>query len=335
MSSKLSLNNINIIKKKNILLIIELYNNRNISFLIYNKWIKIVNEFPKDQYIIYNNLLNYKNNKINEFSCKYEPNFIILVTGQSNAGGWGSSYDINNINDQPNENIYGYDISNSIWKIANLNDSSLGDTKEKIPGTNLFAFHFAKHLIKKFPGLKPGIINVCSGGKPIANWALYNKTDNYYKYNKEKANIVNIEQGYFFNQHKVIYEKAISQLSNSSNKINVVLWHQGESDNILHSNTNYYNDALTKVIKQYTILNNNLYTPFVAGTILDHYIENRNSDLINNIIRKMKIKNNCYNFAELSKLKCNDDKLHFTSESHRIAGKLYFDSYIKILEQFK
>ena len=267
-----------------------------------------------------------------------EPNFIILVSGQSNAGGWGSFYDENNIHDQPNDNIFGYDIKNSIWKKANLEDTSLGIQNERIPGKNLFAFHFAKHLIKKFPGIKPGIINVCSGGKSIANWALFDKNEYYYKYNQNKISLYNLEQGHYFNFHKVSYYKAISLLFKKNIKknikIDVILWHQGESDNILNSNLDYYKIALNKVIKQYSILNNNKITPFIAGTILDYYESNTNSDNINNIIRDTSNKNESYNYAELSKLKCNEDKLHFTTESHRTAGKLYFDAYIKVLEKY-
>jgi len=36
------------------------------------------------------------------------PNFIIALTGQSNAEGLGTSYDPNNLNDQPNNRIFGW-----------------------------------------------------------------------------------------------------------------------------------------------------------------------------------------------------------------------------------
>ena len=261
-------------------------------------------------------------------SFNNEPNFIILVSGQSNAGGWGSSYDVNNINDQPNENIFGYDIKNSIWKKADLRDTSLGPVFGRAPGTNLFAFHFAKHLIEKFPNMKPGIINICAGGKPIADWALFDKNEKYYEYNKKNAKLYdNLEQGHFFNIHKDVYYKALSQILNCSIKIDVVLWHQGETDNLINSDLNYYNISLLKVIEQYTKLNNNLPTPFIAGTILDYFESNSNSDNINNIIRN--IKKDGYNYAELSKLD-RVDAFHFTSESHRLMGKLYYDSYINM-----
>jgi len=273
-----------------------------------------------------------KNNKrLNNLniSSNDEPNFIILVSGQSNAGGWASSYDVNNINDQPNENIFGYDITNSVWKKADLKDTSLGPSYGRAPGTNLFAFHFAKHLIEKFPKIKPGIINICSGGKPIADWAIFDKNEEYYEYNKKFAKLHDLEQGNFFNIHKYVYYKALLDILNCSKKIDVVLWHQGETDNLLNSDLKYYNIALSKVIDQYTKLNNNLSTPFIAGTILDFYKSNYNSDNINNIIRN--IKKNYYNYAELSKLE-QADEFHFTSESHRLMGKLYFDAYIKLLE---
>jgi hypothetical protein len=334
MNINLSLFTHNNITKKNIYLIKELYLKNIITIDKYNEWIKIIKKFPKHYLIIMNNLNNFKKNlniNLNNLNIlnNNEPNFIILVSGQSNAGGWGSSYDVNNINDQTNENIFGYDITNSIWKKANLNDTSLGPAEERMPGKNLFAFHFAKHLIKEFPGIKPGIINVCSGGKPIALWALFDKNEKYYEINQQNAKITNLEQGYFFNMHKMVYKKAISQILNYSNKINVILWHQGESDNILHSNIDYYKTSLMKVINQYSCLNNNILTPFIAGTILDYYESNTNSDNINNIIRN--INNNEYIYVELSKLN-RYDSWHFTTESHRLIGKLYYDAYIKLLE---
>jgi len=123
----------------------------------------------------------------------------------------------------------------------------------------------------------------------------------------------NIEQGYYFNLHKASYYKAISLLFKKNIKIDVILWHQGESDNILKSNLDYYKIALNKVIKQYSILNNNKITPFIAGTILNYYESNTNSDNINYIIRNINLK--YYNFAELSNLESNEDKLHFTTNS--------------------
>ena len=77
----------------------------------------------------------------------------------------------------------------------------------------------------------------------------------------------NLEQGHFFNMHKDVYCKALSQILNCSKKIDVILWHQGETDNLRNSDLHYYNVALLKVIEQYTKLNNNLQTPFIAGTI--------------------------------------------------------------------
>jgi hypothetical protein len=320
------------ITKKNIVIIQELYLTNIISINKYKEWLKIIKNYPKYYLIIFNNLNNFKKENINlVILYNNEPNFIILVSGQSNAGGWGSLYEKNNIYDQPNDNIFGFDITNLTWKKASLNDTSLGISNERVKGTNLFAFHFAKHLIEKFPGIKPGIINVSSGGKSIANWSIFDKNEIFYKYNQEKISLYNLIQGHYFNIHEVAYNKAISLLSNNNIKINVVLWHQGESDNILKSNLDYYNIALNKVINQYSNLNNNNITPFIAGTILDYYESNTNSDNINNIIRN--IKNESYNFVELSKLKSNEDKLHFTTESTRIAGKLYFDAYIKVLEE--
>lgn len=321
------------INKKNTL---ELLKNKSISLDTYNKWIYIIDTFKDDQKKIYKTIYRYKFNKnlhIYNIIDINEPNFIILCSGQSNAGGWGSEYDHEHPFDQPHPSIQSYNVMLKKWVIADLNNESLGHkTMCRNPGSNTFVFQFAHHLLKNYPGIKPGIINVCDGGKPISNWSIFDKDENFYDENYRTSQLTNKKYppGFIFEQILDIYNEAMLQLSTFSNKkVNVVLWHQGESDNIFHSNLEYFQIAFNKVIQQFSNIDTEHLTPFIAGTILNYYEKNTNSDPYNDVIRN-KNNNKFYSFCELSNLESLDDKLHFTTESIRTAGQLYFDEYQKL-----
>lgn len=256
-----------------------------------------------------------------------EPNFIIVSSGQSNAGGWNSKYNKDVLIDQVDDGIFSYNVNTNQWVQANLEDDSLGSTiRCRAPGTNLFVFQFAKHLKARYPGIRPGIINECEGGRPISIWAKFNKNEKYYNEYLRTIKFTNRNGGDVFNILEETVHNAFKQLINyNSIKIDVVLWHQGESDYIINSNPDYYRIALEKVINQFKKLNNNELTPFIAGTVLDYYLNNYNSDPINHVIRT--INGEYYNYAELSNLKSSEDKIHFSSEATRIGGRLYFEAY--------
>ena len=139
------------------------------------------------------NLYNYPNYKIPIYKKinTNGPNFIILSSGQSNAGGWGSFYEHDKLDDKINENIFSYNGNIQKWVVSNLLDESLESLKNShIPGCNLFAFQFAKKLIKDYPGIRPGIINICEGGRPISLWAKFNNNEQYYDEYIRTLNIV-------------------------------------------------------------------------------------------------------------------------------------------------
>jgi len=309
-----------------------------ISFQTYNNFLKMIELYPDYHIKIYNNINKLNNKKIPLYNIthKNEPNFIILSSGQSNAGGWGSNYDQNSEIDQKNKNIFSYNTHLQKWVIADLENNSLGDKNLcRTPKRNLFVFQFAKHLINAYPGIKPGIINICDAAEPISSWTKFEENEDFYDEYLRTINYTETKKGYFvFENIKKNLQNAKLQLLHFSKKIfDVVIWHQGESDYITKSNKKYYEVALKKVIDQFSELNNNELTPFISGTLLDYYKKNFNSDPINNIIRN--INNRFYAYAELSKLEATEDGMHFTTESTRIGGKLYFDTYQKLIQKFK
>ena len=116
-----------------------------------------------------------------------------------------------------------------------------------------------------------------------------------------------------------------------SKKIDVIIWHQGETDVYHNSTKEYYNHSINKLIDQFTEFSDNKVVPFIGGTILSNDLPDYNTDTINSIIRN-KNRNHLYNYAELSNLE-KEDYLHFTSEATRIGGKLYYYAYINLMNK--
>ena len=317
---------------------------KTISCKTYNNFYNIIKIYKDYQIKILNNLLKFEiKMKLPIYSiinnhCK-EPNFIILSSGQSNMGGFSSIYDKYNPLDQPDENIFSFNIDNNQWEVADLNNYSLGQKKYcKMIGNNSIPFQFAKNLKLKYPNIIPGIINVCDGAETIALWAYFNKNEKYYDeylrtlsyrncVKKDKGN-----GGDVFTRLVKTYNNAFANLANKYAKIDVVLWHQGESDYVENSNLNYYEKAFLKVINQFTDLNENNLTPIISGTLLENKKFKYKNRPFNDIIRN-KNNNFLYNYAELSDLKSDKEGFHFITESTRKAGKLYFEAYEELMSK--
>jgi hypothetical protein len=324
------------INKNNSLIYLQ---NNYINYDLYIYIIDIINKY-KDIYeyqkIIFNNLNNIRNMKnIPNYNIYQndEPNFIILTSGQSNAGGWTTIYDQNVEIDQPNSNIKAYDINKKSWVLANLDNGSLGSYEQcRKPNQNLFAFQYAQNLIKNNPSIKPGIICVTCGAKPISNWVFYDENSPYYEENLKSSIRSERPVGYFFDKLKNTYNEAMLQLSTfKSKKIDVVIWHQGESDVVYNSNLDYYNESLNVLIDQFTELSENKVVPFIGGTILKNDLPTYNTNNINDIIRNTDRKR-LYNYAELSELPIND-YIHFNTEATRKGGVLYYEAYKNLVDK--
>ena len=310
---------------------------------VHDEWVKIINTYKMDyvnQLIIYNKFIKIsekRNLKIENICTENiyikNINIIIITTGQSNAGGWGTTYNPKIDIDQPNENIFAYNIDEKKWVIADLSNGSLGGNKQnRLINQNLLGFQFAQHLVKNNPFMKIGIITYVINNKPISNWVHYDTDNKYYEENNRLVNCVpkKVEQGYYYKLIEEIYEEAINELKNKDNLMNIVVWHQGETDMINNSKLEYYEDALKKLVSQFKDLTNNRLLGFIGGTILNNKNNKYNSDGINSIIRKDI--DNLYSYAELSNLE-RGDELHFTSESTRIGGKLYYEAYNNLMNK--
>lgn len=261
------------------------------------------------------------------------PNFIIVLTGQSNSQGYGSSYDSENMNDQPHERIYGFNPSNNKWEKADLRTESLGSSWYKPLGSQCFAFHFARRLVEAYDDIRPGIINVGVGGQSISRWVKYEEGENWYEKNKERASNIGAKQGDLFDFHIEQIEKAMNLCGN--NKVNVICWHQGESDGWEQDGT-YYEESLKRVIEQYrsnTMMSK--ITPFIVGeTTGGDEGTNLGWEARNKELRNLNIDadpyTKCIQCADLETSHeeyNNQDMIHFSSKSQRIIGTRYFNAF--------
>ena len=308
-----------------------------INIKLNEQWMKIINENRNNyifQKIIFNKLIEFDTNRNRLFLNNEEPDIIIICSGQSNSGSWGTTYNPKLEIDQPNNNILTYNIDEKKWVLADLRNESLGSLKQnRFKNQNSLCFQFAQNLVKNNPNIKVGLICITHANRSISHWVKYEKESIYYTENQRliNSNPKREYEGIYFEQIKKVYEEAIGKLRNK-NILNMVIWHQGESDMIFKSNLDYYEESLKNLIIQFNELTENKLIGFISGTILNNNNQKFNSNGINSIIRKDLDK--LYNYAELSDL-ARSDELHFSSESIRTAGKLYYKAYENLVNKLK
>jgi hypothetical protein len=272
------------------------------------------------------------------------PNFIIALTGQSNAQGLGTSYDINNPFDQPNERIFGWNPNLQKWEIADLRTESLGYSFHtfKQLGTQCSAFHFAKRLIETYPNIRPGIINIGTSGASIGFWTNWKENDEYYKYTNYKVSFYNIfqdglkkPQGYIFDIHINNIKKALEILPYINQIVNIIIWHQGEAD----TEVDFYKKSLKNVIDRYINTLNNLgyYHSSMFGflAISTTGLLYQKYNKVNDILKNLNNDGLPYTkYVDASDLPVSTkyvlDIFHFDSESQRIIGTRCYEQYKSI-----
>lgn len=304
-------------------------------------------------------LYNSKNNTFTQTKVPYnigsnesQPNFIIAITGQSNSQGYDAYY--NNINyfDQPHDNIFAFNGETQNWETASLTNNSIGVPPDKVSNTQSLAFHFAKRIVEAYPYIRPGIINFGIGGQSIGRWINVGTTDSLYNaYNDAvndpagsiSSNYTDTSVGSIFRIHKNLINNALEKLVPEYRKINVILWHQGESDCTRLNEIKYY-ETLLKIIEQYRSLEYcNSKTPFIAGTPTANPIDfigfpwNKTSEELLKLNYNGDPYSKCVystdNYSSYSEYGYYDQpalKIHFGPEGHRKMGTQYFNAYRNI-----
>ena len=237
---------------------------------------------------------------------------IILVSGQSNALGYGGQYDPYLKDDSIDNRIFGYCETKNKWIVFDL-ALKIG---AKPAGFQCMGFHFAKRYLKDCPNHKVGIIISGQAGTPISFWinSIGNMLTSRYN---------NIDIGIIFNKLIVNVNDAL-RLSSES-KVDIILWHQGESDEA-KSNMYYYErlHALICQFRKHICFGKKVI--FIAGE-LRHGKQNVALNMLNQ-------DNDIYTICACNRFLESDDHVHFSSKGHRNLGLQYYYAYSKIKRHF-
>ncbi len=225
---------------------------------------------------------------------------LILVTGQSNALGAGTSY--NPSLDSPNSNVFAF--TNSGWQVANLNQIwDLNWHPRNHPETdpsNNFALHFGKTVATRDSSKVIGFILASNPGAKISSW----------NYNSS-----------FYNTLQAKALDAINQLPHKS-ALDGILWHQGESDG---EDKQYYTDALYGLI--YNLRNEpwvKSNAPFICGETKINSVNKR----LNGLNTDSDPTTACVAAEDLS---TRGDDRHFDARALRTLGSRYGNAYLDIV----
>jgi len=224
---------------------------------------------------------------------------LVLVTGQSNALGGGTSYDAGR--DATNPRVFAY--TDMGWRVANLNQiwdqGWFPRTNPNTDPSNNFSMHFGKRVADTRTDRVVGFVLITAPGEPISHWG------------RDSA---------FFNEVRNKVSRAINALPHKS-QLDGILWHQGESD---ASDRNEYADALYDLIARFRSEPwFDFGRPFICGETARFPV--------NNQLRKLNRDSDpwtaCISAEGLETLGSTS---HFNAESLRTIGRRYGDKYIEM-----
>ena len=258
-----------------------------------------------------------------------EPNFIILLTGQSNSQGYNAFYDETNFDDQPHDRIFGFNGETNNWMTADMRNESLGSHWHRQPNAQSLAFHFAKRLVEADENIRPGVINVGIAGQCIARWAIYEPGHEYHDFNTTRSFG---NQGDIFKLHEQRINIALSRIT--VNKVNAVCWHQGEAD--MDTTYDYYRESIYRVIDQYRALTTAVVNlPFILGETTGHrHGDNvawvRQNEVLNGMEGDGDPNTRCVRSRDL-RTNGPADSIHFSANGQRHMGTLYCRTYREMI----
>ncbi len=253
-------------------------------------------------------------------------NHIVVVTGQSNVEASGTVFDATL--DQPHPRVFAF--TDSGWQVADLHqvwdehahpgNHSLTDPTRS-PNNN-FAFHFGKSLAQMRPDAVPAFIVLAAPGKGIANWDY----DSPF-YVKMRSKITS----------------ALSQIPHRD-KIDVLLWHQGESDALYEGTSDpdatgfsdkdsyeykkYYEIKLRNVISNFrSEAWSGSDMPFICGELRIAEAVNRHLMALND---NDDPNSGCVTSSDLPYRLSDPSGAHFSAPGLRELGRRYMQKYLAI-----
>ncbi len=225
---------------------------------------------------------------------------LVLVTGQSNALGAGTSYD--QYLDSPNRQVFAF--TENGWKVADLNQvwdrGWFPRTDPTTEPSNNLSLHFGKRIAERRTDRVVGFILITAPGKPISHWQ---------------------QDGQFFNDIRNKVSGAINQLPYKSN-LDAILWHQGESDG---EDRDEYGAALYDLIERFRSEPWFGYGfPFICGETA--------TSPVNQQLRKLNRDSDPWTACIAAEgLPTIRDDAHFSAEALRTMGRRYADAYLDMM----
>lgn len=254
-------------------------------------------------------------------------NHIVVVTGQSNVEAADTTFDPQL--DYPHPRVFAFtDVG---WRVADLhqvwdenarpgNHSLVDPTRS--PNNN-FAFHFGKSLATLDQSAVVGFIVIAAPGEGIANW--------------------DYESPFYWKMRNKI-RNALAQLPNRDS-IDVMLWHQGESDSQYEGTSdpdatgftdedspeykNYYQ------IKLRNVINNFRSEPWAATDMPFICGETRVSFRVNRRLVELNEDNDpntaCVKTTDLPYRLTDPSGAHFSAAGLRELGRRYMQQYLAMI----
>ncbi len=256
-------------------------------------------------------------------------NHLVVVTGQSNVEGADTAFDP--FLDHPDPRVFAF--TDDGWQVADLHqvwdenahpgNHALTDP-DNSPNNN-FVFHFGKTLAQQDDQAVVGFIVLAAPGQGIANW--------------------DFESPFYLKMRNKIND-ALSDLP-QKDSIDVMLWHQGESDAQYEGTsdpdaTGFTDTDSIEYIDYYSIKLNGVIDnfrseswgksdlPFICG-------ETRISFRVNRRLLELNEDNDpntyCVHTTDLPFLESDPSGAHFSAAGLRALGGRYMQAYLDILTQ--
>lgn len=254
-------------------------------------------------------------------------NHVVVVTGQSNVEAAETTFDPNL--DHPDPRVFAY--TDNGWQVADLHqvwddnahpgNHSLSDPS-KSPNNN-FVFHFGKSMAQMDPDAVVGFIVLAAPGKGIANW--------------------DYESPFYWKMRNKI-RNALGALPHRDS-IDVMLWHQGESDAQYEGTSdpnatgftskdsweykNYYAIKLRDVIANFRSERwGRTNLPFICG-------ETRISERVNRRLLELNDDDDpntqCVYTTDLPYRLSDPSGAHFSAAGLRELGRRYMEAYLRMI----
>ncbi len=223
---------------------------------------------------------------------------LVLVTGQSNALGAGTSFD--ELMDAPNSRVMAY--TNQGWQVASLDQvwdrNWFPRNDPSTPPSNNFSLHFGKRIADRTPDRVVGFILITSPGSRISDWG---------------------SDSALFESIRVRVSQAINDIPLKS-RLDAILWHQGESDG---EDRDEYSAALFDLITRFR--SEPWFDdgrPFICGETAGSPVNNQ----LNRLNTDADPWTACVEGEGLAVLPGTD---HFNASSLRTIGQRYADEYLR------